>query len=200
MEPKTIRSIIKSAQKLEKEGDLLSAFALFWIAFEGLVFRIAIKALWMRGVSVRNSQIFFRVHRTENLSDLVTRCCGVHQGKNISFIQSILKLRVLRDQLFHTGSAPDIRSLKPALDLLSLALNKPSNIFSNLTVKTPEGQIPIGNPLEDLRGKKRRFHVAAKPATEMIEGQGEFLFRIEQRKSAPLTRQQIHSLLNSYRG
>ena len=148
----------------------------------------------------RNSQIFFRVHRTENLSDLVTRCCGVHQGKNISFIQSILKLRVLRDQLFHTGSAPDIRSLKPALDLLSLALNKPSNLFSHLTVKTPEGQIPIGNPLEDLRGKKRRFHVAAKPVTEMIEGQREFLFRIEQRKSAPLTRQQIHSLLNSYRG
>jgi len=200
MEPKTIRSIIKSAQKLKKDGDLLSAFALFWIAFEGLVFRVAIKALWMRGVSVRNSQTFFRVHRTENLGDLVTRCCGVHQGKNISFIQSILKLRVLRDQLFYTGSAPDIRSLKPALDLLSLALNKPSNLFSHLTVKTPEGQILIGNPLEDLRGKKRRFHVAAKPATEMIEGQGEFLFRIKQRKSAPLTRQQIHSLLNSYRG
>ena len=194
MEPKTIRSIIKSAQKLKKDGELLSAFALFWIAFEGLVFRVAIKALWMRGVSVRNSQTFFRVHRTENLGDLVTRCCGVHQGKNISFIQSILKLRVLRDQLFYTGSAPDIRSLKPALDLLSLALNKPSNLFSHLTVKTPEGQILIGNPLEDLRGKKRRFHVAAKPATEMSEGQGEFLFRIEQRNSAPLTRHQIHSL------
>ncbi|MCG3772175.1 MAG: hypothetical protein JW384_03380 [Nitrosomonadaceae bacterium] len=158
MHRKTIRNLCASAQVLVLQKDMVGAFALYWIAWEGLCVRAAVKALWLRGCTVRDSEKFLNKHSTGPFVLL-------GQTANIRVIQSehpIIRLfweiNALRNDLFHKASVHK-KDIEAAVQALSMCLADPKCAFADILVCLDKpgdkgNAVPMGDPLARLTRSK----------------------------------------------
>jgi hypothetical protein len=54
----TVKRLVEAADGHYKDNNVLPAFALYWIAYEGLWARSMVKILWLRGSSIKDAERF----------------------------------------------------------------------------------------------------------------------------------------------
>ena len=174
MHPSRIRRFAKTASDLAKARHYEEAFALRWIAYEGLIVRAAIKALWMRGVSVKEAEATIAKLNVFKVMTLLRNCCGTEIHLDNKGKYRILKLLEdrsnLRHMLFHQANVPSKGKLKQLSDLLALTLDRPEVAFGKIEVAMDgtSSTVELGNPLVDLRRVKRPHGIGKKLISELI--------------------------------
>jgi hypothetical protein len=182
MNPARIRKIAKAASNLSNTDNYEAVFALRWVAYEGLMLRAAIKALWMRGAKVKEAEdILPTLQRRDPLTTLAS-CCG--QSINLTTDQYPILKRIkdrvhFRNILFHQLNVASKKQLQLLSDILGFTLANPTKALGNLPVRVSElsSAMRLGDPLEDLRKLKRKQKIRLKPVAQ--------LFRYNERDRQP---------------
>ena len=110
-------------------------FALRWIAYEGLVRRTAIKALWMRGAMVREAQKTINQLQGPEWENptLLLGNCGTYIS--IPLFKTLQERAHIRNLLFHQLDVATKKGhFKRMTDLLGFALANPSAVFGDIKV------------------------------------------------------------------
>jgi hypothetical protein len=201
MQPARIRKLANVASELSKTNNYESAFALRWIAYEGLLRRAAIKALWMRGANVKESEsVIMRIHHDP--TTILAKCCGFSIDLSTDRYYPILKRirdRIhFRNLLFHQLNVGSKSQLQLLSDILSLTLSDPKTAFGNVAVRIAGLNSPmrLGNPLADLRKLKRSPLSKRKAVRELFE------YKKEELENLPmlpdLTEDEVLRLFNPF--
>lgn len=174
MHPARIRKLGKTASDLAKHNNYEAAFALRWIAYEGLIVRAAIKALWMRGASVKDAERIITTLNLFNVMKLLKQCCGnnfnIDSKGEYPILKTIKDRSELRHLLFHQLNVPSKRKLKQFSDLLALTLDQPEAAFGKIKVALDGSSSAreLGDPLVDLRKLKRSSGITRKAVADLI--------------------------------
>ena len=162
------------ASKLATSGQYEAAFALRWIALEGLIVRAAVKALWMRGAAVQDAEMAVPTLQIYKVTKLLKKCCGVNSSVNNDVKAPILKFVEQwgdhRNLLFHQLEVGRKKDLEKLSEVLKKVLEQPRLVFAQMKVDVgaPWGILTLGDPLEDLRQKKRQKCVTKRAIQELI--------------------------------
>ena len=98
----TIKRLVKTAETLNQQKDILGAFALYWIAYEGLWARGLVKALWLRGCKVKDAEKFVETWSSKDPIAFLAKVTGT--AVNSSPIYDLARNNYqLRSCLFHRG-------------------------------------------------------------------------------------------------
>lgn len=179
MQQARIRKFAKSASDLLANNSYEAAFVLRWIAYEGLVRRAAIKALWMRGAMVSEAQKIINQLQGpewEDPTSLLAKCCGNYinvEGGAVPVFKALRDRVHVRNLLFHQLEVATKKSqFKQISDLLALVLDEPSKVFGDIKVYIPGAgpgkTLRLGNPLVDLRKAKREKSVPRKSVQALL--------------------------------
>lgn len=174
MQPARIRKLAKTASDLvERNGSYEAAFTLRWIAYEGLMLRAAIKALWMRGANVKEAENIVTRLPPRDPTALLGSCCDFHIDvtNDRHPILKRIKDRVhFRNFLFHQLNVASKSQLQLLSDILGFTLANPKTAFGNIPVRIAGLSAPsrLGDPLADLRRSKRMPNVRKKSVAELF--------------------------------
>ena len=172
MHPARIRRLSKIASALEEAKEYEASFALRCIAYEGLLRRASIKALWMRGAAVKNAEEVIAKLDKDPIN-LLADCCGLFiEAKNeLKFpVLARIKNRIAyRNLYFHQLSVSKKEQLHLLSKLLGATLARPTVAFRNVSVSISANSLePLGDPLSDLRKAKRKAHIKKKGIFEIV--------------------------------
>jgi hypothetical protein len=183
MQPARIRKLAKLAIDLSNTNNYEAAFALRWIAYEGLMLRAAIKALWMRGAKVKEAESIITTLPPGDQLTVLATCCG--QSIKLTNDQYLILKRIkdrvhFRNILFHQLNVASKKQIQALSDILGFTLANPAKAFGNLAVRASEinSTLRLGDPLADLRKLKRMPQIRVKPVAK--------LFRYNERDRQPL--------------
>lgn len=174
MHPARIRKLAKAASGLSATNNYEAAFALRWIAYEGLLRRAAIKALWMRGANVKEAESILTRIQHRDPTTLLAHCCGFSIDLSTDRYYPILK-RIrdrwqFRNLLFHQLNVASKSQLHLLSDILGLTLDDPKIAFGNVGVRIAGLNNPmrLGDPLADLRKLRRKPSSKRKAVVELF--------------------------------
>ena len=155
MRPARIRAFAKTASDLAHANNQEAAFVLRWIAYEGLIIRASIKALWMRGASVKKAEKFMLTYNLRKKYSFLSECCAhpiAWNSKRVKALSRIKEREDLRHLLFHQLNIPSTKKLLQFSTLLARTLNNPEMVFGMLEINLGAiGRQNLGDPLVDLR-------------------------------------------------
>ena len=151
-----IKRMQDASDNLEGLGFHEEAFALRWIAYEGVLARASVKALWLRGARVADAEAVINREPDLTPTTMVARAVGVNSKTVKAPILSQMKYnRNVRNLLFHQASVPEKRKMKMLSANLKTFLQSPTNALSSLSVEIRTGVkstfVSLGDPLVDLR-------------------------------------------------
>ena len=159
MRIKRIERFRDVADRLEANGEHLEAFALRWIACEGLIVRAAVKALWLRGASAKDAEAIINKENDYPLA-LLRRACGQQKHINQPQLNAIMYQNEVRNLLFHQSVVTSKSKLVLTSRNLKILLDRPLSAFGAVMVKVNDGgairAVSIGDPLEELKGSKTK--------------------------------------------
>ena len=176
MRIKRIQRFRDVADRLETDGEHLEAFALRWIACEGLITRAAVKALWLRGASAKDAEAIINKENDYPLA-ILRRACGQQKHIHHPQLNAIMYQSEVRNLLFHQSVVTSKSKLESTSRNLKMLLDRPLSAFGAVMVKVNDGgvvrTVTIGNPLEELKGSKMK----RLPGVRRQSAQGLFLPR-----------------------
>jgi hypothetical protein len=182
MNPARIRKLAEAASNLSNTNNYEAAFTLRWVAYEGLMLRAAIKALWIRGAKVKEAENIITTLPHRDPLTMLAACCG--QSINLTTDQYPILKRIkdrahFRNILFHQLNVASKKQLQLLSDILGFTLANPKMAFGNLAVRASEmnSAMRLGDPLVDLRKLKRIPQIRVKPVAK--------LFRYDERDRQP---------------
>jgi hypothetical protein len=156
-----IKRMQNAADALEGLGFHEEAFALRWIAYEGVLARASVKALWLRGARVADAETV--INREPNLTPttMVARAVGVKsQSVKAPTLSQMKNNREVRNLLFHQASVPEKRKMKVLSAYLKTFLQNPTTALSSLNVEVKSGTrstfVSLGDPFVDLRSLRTK--------------------------------------------
>ena len=177
MQPARIRKFEKTATDLLATNNYEAAFVLRWIAYEGLVRRAAIKALWMRGALVGEAQKIINQLQGPEWEDpttLLAKCCHTYiniERGDVPVFKALRDRMHIRNLLFHQLEVATKKSQFDLVsDLLGRALADPSVVFGDIKVDVAPGKMlrRLGNPLVDLRKAEREKSIPRKSVQALL--------------------------------
>ena len=177
MQQARIRKFAKAASDLLAKNSYEAAFVLRWIAYQSLVRRAAIKALWMRGAMVSEAQKIINELQGpewEDPTSLLAKCCGTYiniERGDVPVFKALRDRVHIRNLLFHQLEVATKKSqFKQISDLLALALDDPSKVFGDIKVHIPGAgkTLRLGNPLVDLRKAEREKSIPRKSVQSLL--------------------------------
>jgi hypothetical protein len=165
--PARIKELATIASGLTAKKKHVAAFLLLYPAYEGLIYRACVKALWLRGYKVGEAEKFISgLNQTgENTWwELFVTCCGTASpfGNTHVYLDAKNYLDtsyIIRCLLLHGVKEPrdlDYRTLKRANEILVWLIENSDQVVGDAKVKTNSGEDSLGDPLENLRKKRRR--------------------------------------------
>jgi hypothetical protein len=135
MRCKRIKAINKAASSLSDSGDYEAEFSLRWIAYEGLVKRACVRALWLRGARVKDAEKTLSLIRDQDLTTLLAECCDSSVSNILSgSLGQVKKYVRLRNSLFHSAIVESKSDMKKCSALLKSILINPDMYFANIFV------------------------------------------------------------------
>jgi hypothetical protein len=130
-----IKAINSSANSLANSGDYEAEFSLRWIAYEGLVKRACVRALWLRGARVKDAEKTLSLIRDQDLTTLLAKCCDSSEFKILSgSLGQVKKYVRLRNSLFHSAVVESKSEMKKCSALLKSILINPNSCFEKISV------------------------------------------------------------------
>lgn len=162
MELYNIRKLRRSADLLFENNHMMGAFALYWIISEAILVRGLVKALWLRGVPLKEAKTFVRTLNTTAVFQGLTLSTGVHYNRykpSMKGMKLYLTAQQMRNSIFHSGISLHDRALVHLTQFLKSYTEDPSPYWKTIHYIDPITQVPaeLGNPLHDLRRIRRRF-------------------------------------------
>ena len=170
MHPARIRKLAKLATDLSDTNNYEAAFALRWIAYEGLMLRAAIKALWMRGATVTEAENILMRLPPRSPTTLLAHCCCYFidlENDQYPILKRIKDRAHFRNLLFHQLNVGSKNQLQLLSDILGLTLANPKSALGGIPVKISGLNVLLGNPLDDLRKLKRKPRVKRRSVAEL---------------------------------
>ena len=158
MRKSTITNLVKIAQELSQKNDVAAAFALYWIAYEGLWARGLVKALWLRGCNVKDAEKFVEQYSHKDQLIFLREVVGMH-GRKSPFINLVRTNYSLRSRFIHR--AVENRVLMKLMNTAFDGLFKnPELLFQGVRVAIPTSKtqtkyVKIGDPLKRLKRGER---------------------------------------------
>jgi hypothetical protein len=171
MRPTRIRRIAVIAAELSDSGDYEAALALRWIAYEALIARAAIKALWMRGATVKEAENVITRLPPRSPTSLLADCCGNSINLNdsrYSILKHIKDRSYFRNLLFHQLNVASKKQLVVLSKILACILTNPNVSFGQIPMKISGMQVFLGDPLLDLRRLKRKPRVKRRSVAQLL--------------------------------
>jgi hypothetical protein len=85
-----IKELARLANELtnKPKPNHIAASLLLWSAYEALIHRACVKALWLRDCNVNDAEIFVSSYdlRAKNLWSFFAECCGVNPRRHLSAV------------------------------------------------------------------------------------------------------------------
>lgn len=168
--PSLIKELVDTAIKLTNEQKHITAFLLLYPAYEALMFRACVKALWLRGYNVGDSERF--IVKFQQIDDFWWEffkwCCGCRENDlpfdtgHIYFdAQKFLReIRELRGLLIHGVKVPageNYQTMQDANKIIIWIIT--SQVMGEARVKIRDEIRALGDPLEKLGRPKRRSNL-----------------------------------------
>jgi hypothetical protein len=171
MNPARIRKLAKAASDLSNTGNYEAAFALRWIAYEALMVRAAIKALWIRGATVKEAENILMRLPPRSPTSLLAECCRYSidlKNDQYPILKRIKDRAHFRNLLFHQLNVASKNQLQLLSDILGLTLANPKMALGDIPIKVSGLKVLLGNPLDDLRKLRRRPRVKKRSVAELF--------------------------------
>jgi hypothetical protein len=171
MEKKRIRKFCEAANAADNQKNFYDvAFALRYMAYEGVISRICVKALWIRGARVKDAEKTIASLRNVRVSDLLRK--SLNNQAIHPLMTYISKNSHLRNNLFHNTvvqSQKDVRAFSRLLK--AFLLNPEASLKEIGTCYDVDGEIKwhaIGDPFSNLKGAKRPQGVVKAKAADLL--------------------------------